>query len=423
MGLPRFLLRLLPLLAVVLIDSISYTIVVPVLSDALLSDKPVLMQAASEDTRYIVYGIALGIFEVMVLYMAPVLGEISDRTGRRAVLLACMAGAVLSFVLIGGALLTNLVVLLLLGRVLGGATAGSQPVAQAAAVDISTDDRKPLALSLALLASSLGFVAGPLIGGVMSWDDSPGVSDLVIPVGVTAMLALAGTALVFFGYRDTRRQPAERGLGKIDLWMGVRGFRKALADTAIRRLILVFALMQFAWGTYFVFLPSLLYERFDLDTSVVTVMLALLGIGFCLAYGVVLPWLTKYWSARSLTTWSLWVTAVLMAAAVFWPDITVAWAVGIPMAISVSIAFGAILTQFSDAVDRESQGWILGISGSVNALAWAVSSITAGFLSAVSYVAPFALAVLTLVGSAALATLPLRRRTADLDSHSKENRQ
>lgn len=421
MGLPRFLLRLLPLLLVVLIDSISYTIVVPVLSSALLSDTPLLMQTASEDTRYIVYGIALGIFEVMVLYMAPVLGEISDRKGRRAVLLACMVGAALSFVFIGAAILTNFVLLLLLGRVLGGATAGSQPVAQAAAVDVSTDDRKPLALSLALLASSLGFVAGPLIGGVMSWDDTAGVSDLVIPIAVTAVLALAGAALVFFGYRDTREQQAKRSSGKIDLWMGVRGFRNAFTDSAIRRLIFVFALMQFAWGTYFVFLPSLLYERFDLDTSVVTVMLALLGIGFCLAYGLVLPWLSKYWSARSLTTWSLWVTAVLMAAAVFWPEITVAWVVGIPMAISVSIAFGAILTQFSDAVDRERQGWILGISGSVNALAWAVSSMTAGFLSAISYVAPFVVAVVVLILSAGLATLPLKSRS-QLDAHSEETR-
>lgn len=421
MELPRFLLRLLPLVAVVLIDSISYTIVVPVLSSALLSDTPMLMQTASEDTRYIVYGVALGIFEVMVLYMAPVLGEISDRTGRRVVLLACMVGAALSFGLIGAAIVTNIVLLLLLGRLLGGATAGSQPVAQAAAVDVSSDERKPLALSLALLASSLGFVAGPLIGGIMSWDDTAGVSDLVVPIAVTAVLALAGAALVFFGYRDTREQPEQRSRTKIDLWMGVRGFRNAFTDSVIRRLIFVFALMQFAWGTYFVFLPSLLYERFDLETSVVTVMLALLGIGFCLAYGIVLPWLTTYRSARSLTTWSLWVTAVLMAAAVFWPDITVAWVVGVPMAISVSIAFGAILTQFSDAVDRERQGWILGISGSVNALAWAVSSMAAGFLSAISYVTPFVIAVVVLFASAGLATLPLKRH-APLDAPSKENR-
>ncbi|MBB3600444.1 MFS family permease [Mycolicibacterium sp. BK556] len=414
MTLPRLLLRLLPLLVVILIDSISYTIVVPILSAALLSDHPVLMATASEDTRYVVYGVAIGIFELMLLYMAPVLGEVSDRKGRRIVLLVCLAGAIASFVLIGAAILTNFVVLLLLGRMLGGATAGSQPVAQAAAVDVSTEDRKPLALSLALLASSLGFVAGPLLGGLMSWDDNVVVSDLVIPLVVTAVLAAAGIVLVLFGYRDSR--PPVQGQGKVDLWMGVRGFRAAFADSAIRRLVFVFALMQMAWGAFFLFLPSLLYERFDVETSVVTLMLALLGVGFCLAYGLFLPWLSKHYSARSLTIWSLWATVVLMAAAVFWADLGVMWTVAIPVAATVSIAFGAILTQFSDAVDADRQGWILGISGSVNALAWAVSSVAAGFLSAISYVTPFIIAVLVLAVSAALATLPLKSRTAQLDT-------
>src|SRR5262249_46675001 len=153
---------------VILIDSISYTIVVPVLAATLVSDHPVLMPSYGQSTRYIVYGVALGIFELMMLYMAPVLGEISDRKGRRSVLISCLLCIVLSFVLIAGAILFDLVALLLLGRILGGAMAGSQAVAQAAAVDLSSKATKPLALSLCLLASSVGFIVGPLIGGAVS---------------------------------------------------------------------------------------------------------------------------------------------------------------------------------------------------------------------------------------------------------------
>jgi hypothetical protein len=78
----------------------------------------------------------------------------------------------------------------------------------------------------------------------------------------------------------------------------------------------------------------------------------------------------------------------------------------------VSVAFGALVTQFSSAVDDERQGWILGISASINALAWGVSSIVAGFLSAVSYIAPFVLALVALFVSAGFATLPPPRETA-----------
>jgi MFS transporter, DHA1 family, tetracycline resistance protein len=422
---PRLVLRLLPLLLVILIDSISYTIVVPILSAALLSDTPVLMLAASEDTRYIIYGIAVGIFELMLLYMAPVLGEISDRTGRRIVLVACLGGVIASFVMIGASILFNLVALLVLGRMLGGATAGSQPVAQAAAVDLCPDERKPFALSLALLASSLGFVAGPLLGGLMSWDDHTATTDLVIPFGVTALLAGAGIALILIGYRDARPAPSgRRGLGKVDIWMGVRGFRAALADPTIRRLIIVFGLMQTAWGAFFLFLPSLLYERFDMDTGVVTLMLGFLGIGFCLAYGIFLPWLSQRFASRSIALWALWCTAVLMLVTVLWADLAVQWAIALPIAAIVSIGYGAIMTQFSDAVEDERQGWILGIAGSINALAWGVSSIVAGFLSGLHYIAPFILAVVSLFASACLATLPLRREPSiPLNADSKETSQ
>jgi MFS transporter, DHA1 family, tetracycline resistance protein len=398
---------------VIFIDSVSYTIVVPVLAAALLSDRPVLLPESSDDTRYIVYGVALGVFELILLYMAPVLGEVSDRSGRRNVLVACLFGAIVSFLLIGASILFNIVALLIFGRILGGATAGSQPVAQAAAVDMSTEEGRPLALSLALLASSLGFVAGPLIGGAMSWDDHDAVTDLVIPMAITAVLAVIGIGLLRIWYRDPKSTKKDRpAFGSLDLWMGVRGFRAAFADPAIRRLILVFGLMQVAWGTFFVFLPSLLYERFDMDNGDISLLLGFLGVGFCVAYGILLPWLSKRVTPRSIVLWSLWGTAVLMLVSVAWNDVTVQWAVAVPIAAIVSVAFGALVTEFSNSVDDDRQGWILGISASINALAWGVSSIVAGFLSAVSYIAPFVLALVALFVSAGLATLPPPRDDA-----------
>lgn len=409
----RFILRLTPLLAVILIDSISYTIVVPVLAATLVSDHPVLMPDYSLSTRYIVYGVALGIFELMMLYMAPVLGEISDRKGRRPVMIACLAGVAASFVLIGGSILLNVVALLLIGRILGGAMAGSQAVAQAAAVDLSTDETKTLALSLCLLASSVGFIVGPLIGGAMAHSDQATAADFIVPIGITAFLAVVGVVLIMIWYRDqSRLQTGALRLGDIDLLMGVRGFRLALADPTIRWLIAIFTFMQMAWGTYFLFLPSLFFERFDLDTGTISLIMGLLGLGFCVAYGICLPLLQKHVSARTIAAWGLWGTAALMVVSLSSYSLTVQWAVAFPIATVVSIAYGAIITQFSDAVDSERQGWILGITISVTALAWGCSSILAGFLSGLDYMAPFFLAVATLIASACLATIRFGGRSA-----------
>ena len=109
-------LRLLPLVLVILIDSIGYTLIIPVMSTMLLSDEPVMIAQADASVRYIVYGVAVGIYELMMLYMAPVLGELSDQVGRRRILLVCMMGVGVSFLMIGVAIELNIVLLLLLAN-------------------------------------------------------------------------------------------------------------------------------------------------------------------------------------------------------------------------------------------------------------------------------------------------------------------
>ena len=404
-ALPRLLLRLTPLVTVILIDSISYTIVVPIFAASLLSDTPILMTSSSESTRYVVYGVSLGIFELVMLYMAPVLGEISDRSGRRRVLLFCLGGVILSFALIGAAFAFNLVALLLLGRILGGATAASQSVAQAAAVDLSSAETKSTALSFCLFASSVGFIVGPLIGGGLS-GGTVELADIALPICVTIGLAVAGIGLIFFGYREASRPPATDSPREgIDWLMGIRGFREAVLDPTIRNLICIFGLMQAAWGTYFLFYPSLLYERFAVDTRTVALIMGLFGIGFCIAYGLCLPLIEKRLPTRTIAAWSLWATAALMLVSILSHDLAVQWAVAFPIAVTVSVGYGAIITMFSNAVDDRRQGWILGMSISVTALAWGASSILAGMLSGLSYIAPFVLALASLVVSAAVASL------------------
>ncbi len=397
---PTGWMRLLPLVLVILIDSIGYTLIIPVMSTMLLSDEPVMVAQADASVRYIVYGVAVGIYELMMLYMAPVLGELSDRVGRRRILLVCMTGVGASFLLIGVSIELNIVFLLLLGRLLGGATAGSQAVAQAAAVDGSTPQNKSFVLNMCLLASSVGFVLGPLIGGVMSHDEHVDASDFTIPIYLMAGFAAAGLALLVFGVREAR-PPQQAAMKRIDWWMGVRGFKAAWVDPAVRRLVCVFGLMQFGWSIYFLFLPSLLIRRFQEDAGTISLLMGLQGVGFCLAYGLCLPLLQRRLDSRVVAVAGLWLTVALVAVSVGSYRMDVQWAVALPVSVVVSVAYGAIITLFSNAVDSERQGWILGISISVNAATWGLSSIVSGFLGGLAgYWLPFLLALASLAASA-----------------------
>lgn len=386
------ILRLSPLLLVILIDTVGYSIIVPVLAPVLLADEPEMMAGHSAHARYIVYGIALGIYELMMLYMAPVLGEISDRIGRRCVLVLCIVGIVASFIMLGVAMTANLVVLLILGRIVGGATAGSQAVAQAAAVDRSTPQTKATALSLCLFASSVGFILGPVLGGVLSDDALVAWFDSATPLYVVAALSLLSLMLLLATEPREARASGLR-LRDIDPLMGLKGFKAAFVDRQVRGLVVTFTLMQIAWGAFFLFVPSLLINRFDFDGQAIAIYMAILGVGFCLAYGLMLPLLSRRFPVGRIAAAGLWSTTALLLVAVLSHDARVQWALAIPIATLVSVAYGAIITMFSNAVSADRQGWILGISISVTAFAWGFSSIVSGLLSGLGYVMPLVMAV------------------------------
>ncbi|GAB2886217.1 MFS transporter [Paralcaligenes ginsengisoli] len=399
--------QLTPLFLIILIDSTGYTIVIPTLAALLLDEPPLLMGGDNLAIRYMVYGFAIGIYELIMLYMAPVLGELSDRLGRRRILILCLIGIAASFLLIAGAIAFNLIWLLILGRIIGGATAGSQAVAQAAAVDNAPPQKRPLALNICLLVSSIGFILGPLIGGSLSHDSLVQASDFILPFLLTAALAMAVLALFCYMFKEppVSRAPAN----KIDLFMGVHGFRRAWGTPAIQRLAIIFGLMQFAWGTYFLFLPSLLITRFNEDTGTVSLLMSALGIGFCLAYGVVLPFLQRHVSARRLSLCGLGGTAALIAVSIATHSMLVQMIIAVPIAVLVSVAYGAIIVLFTHTVDEQQQGWILGITISINAAVWGLASIASGALSGISPIAPFLFAFAAMAASAIAMSLPASR--------------
>ncbi len=150
-----------PLLLIILIDSMGFAMLTPLLAAELAPDSTAAIGAGfSEDARYIIYGVATGLYPMMMFFGAPILGQLSDRVGRKRMLLICAAGIVLSYTILSAAFSLGSIILVMLGRALGGMTAASQPISLAALVDVSAPQKRDFWLSMGLLASSVGFVVG-----------------------------------------------------------------------------------------------------------------------------------------------------------------------------------------------------------------------------------------------------------------------
>jgi DHA1 family tetracycline resistance protein-like MFS transporter len=412
--------RAAPPMLVVLIEAMTMATLAPILAPLVANPPPHgLMSDLSASSRNLLYGAALGLQPLLAMCSAPLLGQLSDRLGRKTILLYTMSGLTLAAAGIGLAISSGWVVFLFASMVISGLSAGNQAVAQATLVDMSPPDRKALYLSLALLSSSVGFLAGPLLGGLLS--DASVVSWFRPDVPFYALGAASFVTVVLIVVMVPGLPPEKLAAPEpIDPMSGVRALVSSFGDRTLGRISLVFVFMQMAWAAYFLFLPMFLVTTEGFSRSETSAAMAAMGAGFLASYAVGLPLLSKYWSARAIARAGLLLTAAGMLGGALAGQGPVQWLLIMVTGFVVSIAYGAILTLYADAVDASRQGQILGISIAVVSFSWGVSSIAAGYLSGASPWAPIVMATafMTMSFLAALA-LPAPRDKAEGPQHAE----
>lgn len=146
-------------LATIFIDSIGFGLIMPVLPRLLMAVGRIDLAGAIEIGAWMGLAIAVATF-----FSAPVLGNLSDRYGRRPVLLIALAGMALDYLLLA---IAGTLPLIFLGRVLSGAFGGSYAPAQAAIADITPPEARARTFGLVSAAFGIGFIAGPALGGVL----------------------------------------------------------------------------------------------------------------------------------------------------------------------------------------------------------------------------------------------------------------
>ena len=136
----------------------------------------------------------LGAYSLCQLVAAPFWGRLSDRYGRRPILMSSLAGACVSYVILG---LADNLWWLLLSRVLAGFMAGNIAAAFAYASDISAPENRARALGTVGAAIGIGFMLGPAIGGVLAGNDEH-TANFALPAAMSAALSLLAISLVYF---------------------------------------------------------------------------------------------------------------------------------------------------------------------------------------------------------------------------------
>ena len=182
--------RVLVIASILFVDALGSGLILPLL--------PFL--ALELGASPLVLGLLIATLPLCATLSGPPLGSLSDRYGRKPVLVVSMAGTVVGFALLGAA---RTLPLLFLARIIDGASAGNVTTARAAIADITSRQERVAGIGVTYAMSSLGFILGPMLGGVASQ------YGLDVAAYVATGIALACLALVTFAFRETRPPSAD----------------------------------------------------------------------------------------------------------------------------------------------------------------------------------------------------------------------
>ena len=342
----------------IFIDLVGFGIVIPVLP--LYAEK----FGASEA----VVGVLLGIYSAMQFVFAPVLGKLSDKVGRRPVLLVSLIGTSLGFLLMG---LANTLWLLFVARIVDGITGGNISTAQAYIADVTSPEERSKGMGLIGAAFGLGFIFGPLIGGVMT-HISPAA-----PFLFAAGLAAANATALFFLLPESlssehRARAGERAsVSQVLRESGNRSLGPVLATY-------FFSTVSFAMltATYALFAN----HRFNFDARHTGYMFGYVGIVGAVIQGGLLGRLVRLFGDKALAVAGTAVFAVSMFVLPLSPSLTLLIVGSTGIAVGNSLMTPTLNGLASKSVSASLQGRVLGVMSSVASLARIIGPVLGGWL-------------------------------------------
>ena len=399
----QFFLTAAPLFLILFIDSMGLGLVFPILNTLVFdSHAHFFATAVSSNARNILYGLAIGIYMLCWFFGAAFLGDLSDQIGRKKSLMICLAGAVVGYLFAAIAVVFSSYILLIIGRIIAGFTAGSQSIAQAAIIDISEPDHKARNLGFILFFSSLGFALGPVIGGVLSASSLVSWFNYNIPFYFAAGISLINAILLQYLFHETFTQTHQV---HYKLYHAIEVFISAFKNKQIRELSFVFLIMIFGWSGFYSFISMYLLRVYHFSSLQNGFYMGLMGVGFGIGTGFLIDPLTKRFSLKQCTIMGCILAAIGTILTATAPKEIYIWFDVLLVAITMATAYSTILTLFSNQVNDDAQGWVMGITGAIMAFAFGINGLMLGFLANVNPQTPLIISAICLIVSALLMQL------------------
>jgi MFS transporter, DHA1 family, tetracycline resistance protein len=354
--------RLVVIFLIVFIDLVGFGMILPLLP----------FYAESFGANAEIVGLLATAYAAAQFIGAPILGRLSDRFGRRPLLLVSVLGTAIGFVIMG---LAGSLIVLFASRLLAGLTGGNISVAQAYITDVTDEKNRTKGLGMIGAAFGLGFIIGPALGGAMSG------GGYALPAFFAAGLAAFNLLAIFFVLPESltperRAEIARQQRPAFTPGALVAALRRRTAGPLLHTRFFVGLALATFQSIYALHAQS----RLGLDARGTGYTLAYVGVIAVIVQGGGIGWLSARFSDARLILVAIVMGAIGLLAWAFTPSVPILLVVLAPIAVSTGILNTILNSALTKAVMPVEIGGTLGLSAAVESLTRVFGPIIGGIL-------------------------------------------
>jgi MFS transporter, DHA1 family, tetracycline resistance protein len=370
------------LFVIVFVDLLGFGMVIPVM--------PLYAERLGASDAWV--GLLAAGYSLMQFVFAPIWGRLSDRIGRRPVLLVSIGMTALAFGMYGAA---STFAVLLASRLFAGAATANIAIARAFVADVTPPEGRARGMGLIGAAFGLGFVLGPVLGGLLS------EHSLSLPPYAAAVLAAVNGIAALFVLPEPEahavREEARRSR--------FAAFFGEMRRPGIRRLIWIYGLSVLAFSAMEATYSLLVTKRYGLDLKHVNYLFAYIGVLVAGVQGGLIGRLTRAWGEKRLLVAGLLFQALALVALPFAGGKAGLVLATAPLAIGAGLTQPSLASLLSRLASSKDQGGTLGIGESASAIGRVVGPVSGTWTFAnVSMAFPYLIAAALMAVSALVTT-------------------
>lgn len=368
-----------PLLVIFLtifVNLVGFGIIIPLLP----------FYAESFGASPLTIGLLFAIYSACQLVASPALGDLSDRYGRRPVLIFSLLGTVVSFVMMA---MAHTIWVLFAARIVDGLSGGNISTARAYVADVTEPKDRSKAYGLIGAAFGLGFIMGPALSGILA------AYSMTAPIWAAAGVTMVATLMAWFWLPETVHR-ASAGTGN-----PFRSLAEMLRRPGLRRMLWVDFIYWFAFAIFQTTFALFVARRFGFTVSTTGYFFAGFGVLGAVVQGLAIRPVVHRLGDKPTFLLGLGCAAVGLIGATLAPTVGLFTVALVPLALGIGFGHPTVSSLVSRAGGRDEQGRVQGAAGAMESLGRAVGPVwgnaaLARYGDSVPYLSAAACLVLTL---------------------------